>query len=340
MNPSSPLPCFQGKLTHTLKTLALAAALLVAPAALPDDAGAASNPRTPRDSRGRDSKKTETPAAAPKSSAPATTFAGTAAGAAASAGNKSGKPDPAAGITDPFAPFVINTPDGLPIEVSLVSAVDGGFVLRNTASEREIPISRSALEKEAQTAVDLRVLALRRTVGAPRSPLRMNVSAMLYENNSTKSSMPRPTGSPIPIIKGRFDPLADAPTLEAVTSVDIPASGKTLGVRIQTGEKVPVEMPLDVYVYWYKMEKNEGKNLVPGVSATEQYSVLATRKTGELLVKPQQFQGTSYAGYAVFVVNQANRQVIGGSVFGRDSAFIRRDAVSRLNAKLQETDSY
>ncbi|MDR2844842.1 MAG: hypothetical protein LBV28_01975 [Puniceicoccales bacterium] len=183
--------------------------------------------------------------------------------------------------------FVIETVDGLPIEVVLQSVFRDEVRVRNTASNRESVLSFARLDKNTQEYLTGEIEKVR------KSAKTISFSVSVEENNTGKSVQLAPRG-------GFLDP-KEALTLGQ--SRTLPPGERCLRIRAGTQPNTPVDLPVEVQILWYSKPAGSA---APSIARREKVTLNAINRLTEYVSPAAGIPRAAYMGYAVVVTNPAN----------------------------------
>ncbi len=195
-----------------------------------------------------------------------------------------------------FAAIVIETGDGLPVEVEVVSVYRNDLAVRNTASQRESHLDLSRLDgvsqkKVAEVAAELRSKADEKA---------FRFEARVEEN--TAREKPKPVK-----IVGGLEALPEGgkkSAEEPPTTHDIPPT--SVALRIAGATNCGADVTLDAKVFWFYRGENRGAT----ESLSEVFKINVTQAPQEMITRSPAFARVDYQGFALMIINPADQKVL------------------------------
>ncbi|MDR1497033.1 MAG: hypothetical protein LBS59_01275, partial [Puniceicoccales bacterium] len=185
------------------------------------------------------------------------------------------------------AKVIVNTTDGLPLEVELLGFHRDEVKIRILASGRETSFFFSKLNKRSQKIISDWAEPKRRDFAS------LSFSVKLEENHSAKTII---LTQPHCLSRQEFDKKEFRKLLKP--------GGRAL--RLRGASVSPADIPVEVYVYWFA--KKEGVSAWE--IAIEKAEVEATFVSSDYITKPSPFPRATYQGFAVFIVEVEKKNII------------------------------
>jgi hypothetical protein len=205
------------------------------------------------------------------------------------------------------AGVVVNTADGLPLEVDLLGFHRDEVKVRILASGRETSFLFSKFNKRAQTTVTTWAEPKRRDFAS------LSFSVKLEENHGAKAAVVTQQGC---LNREEFDKKEFRKLLK-------PGG---IALRLRGATSAPADIPAEVHIWWFA--KKEGATAWE--VATEKASIEATRVSSDYITKPAPFPRATYQGFAVLVTEPGKKTVLWKNA-SRDTFL--REAENRFNPK-------
>jgi len=217
----------------------------------------------------------------------------------------------------PAASLAINTPDGLPLEVQLVSVHREVAKVRSVASNAEYELKLELADKPTKAAIQQLVNIARQSVVEPALP-HLGISLVHNTTDSRSAAagyntvkVQNPVFSYRPATADR-DVQPGSPTTDVI---NLSTGSALLRFRsVEVGDDVKVDLPLDFYVVW----------MIDGAFQAQSYKLLLTDKRGDFITSSVSIGKSRNFLYGVAVVNPATGKII----WRRGSGAALRQAVN------------
>ncbi|MDR2981424.1 MAG: hypothetical protein LBV12_04165 [Puniceicoccales bacterium] len=207
------------------------------------------------------------------------------------------------------ASVIIETADGLPVEVDIISIYRNEVQIRYKVSKREAKLDLTKLPDKTQKEIAEEVEKKRKSIKA------IFFNAGMEEN-------PSPTKELAVKQKGYLN----ASEIGRISDTKIIRPGGRY-VRIRASTDAGVDVPLHVTIYWYAQ--------MPGrptwsMEEPEEVTLNPTATTSEYVSRSPGFARNAYRGFAIIAKNPANGEIVGRA---SSSASYMQDAEARAEAK-------
>lgn len=190
------------------------------------------------------------------------------------------------------AGFVIETADGLPVEVEMVSAYRDEITVRYTASQRVAKLSLKKLSPESRKKIIETADEARKQIKSATFTTR------LEENTSTSNVLPLTQRGTL-----RLDKNGEPESVDA--ALELPPGSRSL--RLTGSNNVGVDIPATAVIYWYTQPQGSS---AWGVGSVEEVQLNVTFAPMEYLSKPTTFPRPAYRGHAVIIYNPMNGAIL------------------------------
>jgi len=200
------------------------------------------------------------------------------------------------------APFVIETADGLPIEVEMVSAYRDEISVKYTATQRVAKLDMAKLNPVTRTKIN-------EIANEARKQIKSVAFQVKLEENSTNNPVTLTQRGSLKVDKkGAVE--KNESDAAAPISVEL-ASGKR-ALRIASSTNLGVDVPAVALIYWYSQGNGSATWSLGG---SEEVSLNVTNSVAEYISRPSNFPRPDFRGWAMVVYNPLNDTMIwkGGS---------------------------
>jgi hypothetical protein len=199
------------------------------------------------------------------------------------------------------ARLAIETPDGLPLEIELVSVHRGAAKVRSTASKKEYAMNLEIADKKTRaTILQLVSIARRNTFALPQVSASVNVNS-----NTDGTDIVAKVPNPVSRYRQGANGSDVLPTNLTEGVLTIRKNAAYVRFRqMTTGEIGIVDLPVDIYIVWAKREGQGSTQF-----NSEKISVLLIDKPGDLLSRPYSF-GKAELGCGIVIVNALSQKII------------------------------
>lgn len=201
------------------------------------------------------------------------------------------------GALSGFAAIVIETSDGLPVEVEVVSVYRDDLIVRHTASQREAQLKLSQLGEESRKKVSTVAGELRAKVD--EKAFRFDVR--LEENPAKEKpkivNLMGDGGLEVSSVRGKEKP-------ESSSTHEIPPG--SVALRIAGATNCGADVTLDAKVFWFYRGGERGVT----ANSSENFKINVVQSPQEMITRSPSFARSEYQGYALVIVNPTDKKVL------------------------------
>ncbi|MDR3229744.1 MAG: hypothetical protein LBT53_10160 [Puniceicoccales bacterium] len=215
--------------------------------------------------------------------------------------------------------FVMNTPDGLPLEVRLVSFHSGVLKIASTATNEEYSLRYDLADKPTQALVSAIATAERQNI------LRLPAVNAQLKSNDTPEEIQVTARHSASKFSHRGDStknaeyLPDAPLLNAPRAV---ARGNSVVYfpNLSLPKEVRVDLPVELHLFWFKKNTSNSSQWLP--SGREKITFLMTDLPADYVsaATGNSTKDPNFSGFAYILVNLASKTIVSWGASGSNGS--------------------